>query len=114
MRKYLIIDIIIMLFMGIFILIGEGDFIAVSVFIITFVLAISIIVYMKAANKRRRKIQRIEDMIDSGEYKVYLDGQLVADPQGIDISMYKININHQKKIIRFTTVRQTNVYVDRF
>lgn len=53
---------------------------------------------MKASNKRQRRIRRIEDLIESGEYRVYLDGQLVDDPQGLDISMYSININYQKKL----------------
>ena len=33
------------------------------------------------------------------------------EPQGIDVSMYSISINHQKKVIRFTTVNQTNVFI---
>ena len=114
MKKYLIIDLIVMVFMAVMILFGEGDFLAVNVFILSFGLAIILIICMNISNKIQRRIRRIEDLIDSGEYKVYLDGQLIEDPQGLDIAMYSISINHKKKVIRLTTNRQTNIFINRY
>ncbi len=110
MKKYLVIDIIVAICMGVLILLGEDSFLAITLFITLISLAIFIVFYMKIRKKINQKIKTIEQLMDSGNYKVYLDGQLIDDPQGIDISMYKIKINHKKKIIKFTTIRQNIIY----
>jgi hypothetical protein len=87
--------------------------------IITALLIIGLLLWLRSLSyknieKMAKHWATLRKLIDSGEYKVYLDGTLIDDPLGIDVRQYISQIDEERKIIRFTTEHSTNVTVNNY
>lgn len=81
------------------------------VLLFLFIIAMIIFVVKKVRESNEFDIY-VQSLVDSGEYKVFLDGKILDKPEGIDVRHFKKQVNEMKKIIRLTTDHTTNVYVD--
>jgi len=70
--------------------------------------------YAKSILTIKKHNEYIQKLIETGDYKVYLDGKLLEEPEGIDVRNYIKQIDEEKKIIRLTTNHTTQVYVNNY
>ncbi len=74
------------------------------------IIPLLLLVHYRKNHNERFYHSDVRRMIDSGEYKVYLDGYRLEDTDGLNIRQYHSEIDKDKHIIRFTTKNSHNYY----